>query len=65
MTLYDLLSNQISVEAKVANDNFFNNDEFYKALGGVKMCSKLITMLSDDTLKMEVMSRHDALKKGE
>lgn len=65
MTLFELLVDKLSTETKLAVDNILDDGEFYKALGGVKMCSKLITMLSDETLKMEVTSRHEVLKKGE
>lgn len=65
MTLYELLLDQMSTQAKLAMDNIFDNKEFYKGLGRMEMVDKLVNMLSDDTLKMEVTMRHEALKKGE
>ena len=65
MTLYDFLIIHAGTQAKRSMDNIQYDKEFYKGLGGVEMCNKLINILSDDTLKMEVTMRHDALKKGE
>lgn len=65
MTLYNLLVSQMSTDMKRAVDNISNNDKFYKLLGSMETCNKLIDMLSDDTLKMEVTMRHEVLKKGE
>lgn len=65
MTLFDLLAYEVSTGYKSAVDNIRDNKEFYKYLGNVEICNKLIAMLSDDTLKMEVTTRHEVLKKGE
>lgn len=65
MTLFDLLIDQVSTETKLAVDNIRDNKEFYKGLGRMEMCDKLVSMLSDDTLKMEVTTRLEVLKKGE
>ena len=65
MTLYNLLVDQVSTEAKLAVDNIRDSKEYYKGLGRIEMCDKLFNMLSDDTLNMEVTTRHEALKKGE
>lgn len=65
MTLFDLLSDQVLTEHKSAVDNIRDTKEFYKGVGRIEMCSRLLAMLSDDTLKMKVTTRHEALKKGE
>lgn len=65
MTLFDLLIDQVLTETKLAVDNIRDTKEFYKGLGRVEMCNRLVNMLSDDTLKMEVTTRYEALKKGE
>lgn len=62
MTLYEFLVDQMTTQVKMAIDNFGNNNEFHKHIGRAEMCDELIKMLSDDTLKMEVITRHERLR---
>ena len=62
MTLYDFLVEQMGEHAESACNNLIGDDnEFYKDLGRIDMCDHIIKTLSDENLKMEVKTRHNAL----
>lgn len=68
MTLYEFLIEQKCEHVKSAFDKLIGNgEEFYKDLGRIYMCDHIFKVLSDESLKMEVKTRHDTLSnsKGE
>lgn len=65
MTLYKFLIDQMAKYASESMHNIRDDKEFYKSLGKCEMCKTLINELSDETLKTEVITRHESLKKGE
>lgn len=67
MTLYDLLVELKSESLKNGFDLIRDLDEkeFYKTLGRIDICNKIFELLSDETLNVEVKTRHSVMKKNE
>ena len=61
MTLYDLLIDNMIVNANQASSYFSNDKEFHKYIGRIHMCGDLIHLLSDESLKLEVTTRREKL----
>ena len=62
MTLYDFLVDQLAAYGRTACDNFGNREKVNRCIGAMEACDKVIKMLSDETLKTEVIQRYEAIK---
>ena len=66
MTLYNLLVDKLTDNtAKALSCICKDRDKFNEYYGRARMCDELIKMLSDNTLKTEVITRIAAITKGE
>lgn len=63
MTLYDFLVDHLCKYARMATNSIGNYSNFYKNLGGVETCDYLINRLSDESLKIEIITRDKVFKK--
>lgn len=65
MTLYEFLINKELDYACLAMKHFKNDKEFNRHMGASKACRDLIDTLSDETLRMTVRTRSEAIAKGD
>ena len=65
MTLYDFLRDKELDHLGLAFKYFKNDKEFNRHMGASNACVDLIDTLSDETLRMKVKTRSEAIMKGE
>lgn len=64
MTLHKLLVDKMGDHISDAMRNVLKDkDKYYECLGKARMCDELITLLSEETLRMEAITKAEAVAK--
>jgi hypothetical protein len=64
MTLHKLLVNKMGEHISDAMRNLLkDNDKYHEHMGRAKLCDELITLLSEETLRTEAITKAEAVAK--